>query len=401
MVRIVLRLAVPCALLAAPFAAVADEEAGAVDRPGALEESGASEEPSPAEEPADLAITPPVVRVPAVDPWEAYHAAFAALARGDDSQAVELLEELIGEHPTHDGASRARAVLRSLRGDHELESVVADYQQLHRQLVAAEQPQGLARAELAAFQTLHGIAFGGEACIVAQCRDARAVVGALTLGGLAGLSVSLLVTTNGVTPGQALSVNVGAMWGFWNGLAIMGATGILLDDERSLLLPMGLQLAGVAAGAVASKLLPVHVGQVSMASSFGLWGGVFVLLIHGTSEFRGTEAVIWSSLLVVSDLGFGAGLLLGAVTPMSRSRVLLIDTSSLLGMLLGMGTAVLAFGDDFDPPTFFGAAAAGTAIGFGAGVLLTRHWDLKKDPGVRFGLMPIDGGAMILAGGRF
>src|SRR2546422_549044 len=75
--------------------------------------------------------------------------------------------------------------------------------ELHRdlgELLRDEKPSGLARAELASGQTLHGAILGIELCVIAECKDARAWVALPMVGAGLGLTGSLLLLPEGVTP---------------------------------------------------------------------------------------------------------------------------------------------------------------------------------------------------------
>ncbi|MDF1561873.1 MAG: hypothetical protein P1V51_02445 [Deltaproteobacteria bacterium] len=342
-----------------------------------------------------------------VDPvWHLYDQAFATLMGGEKQEALRLLARIRDRHPDHPAALLAGDLLAVYVVDpadpRNGALPVTTRTELRSRLLEREQPDGRARAELAVVQTLHGIGIGIELCFIAQCWNTRAVAGALTLGGSLGLVLSLTLTSGGVTAAQASASNSGAAWGFWNGLAILGGAGLLgwPAGPENLGIPVVLQLGWLAVGAIVTRHVPVHAGQISLANSAGIWSGVLVLLLHGVTWWEADPALIWWTLLAASDLGLVAGAVLGTVFPISRTRALLIDAGGLLGMLLGMGGAAIIFGDRLELPVFSAMAAGGTVAGLLTGYLLTDTWDYR---GVKpeVALLPLRDGAAIVLGGRF
>lgn len=378
-----LRIAALLVLSTAPALAASPMETGAPNT---------DHEPRPSNDAAAGPGTAAPDTAPRLDEaWWLFNEAFTALASQDPEWAASLLRRLQAEHPEHPAAPLAAKL------EEQLESTLgAPAGEEGSPLSRPERPSALARAELVIFQTAHAIALGGEICAALECNDDRAIVGLLALGGAGGLATSLLTTQNGITPGDALALNSGTLWGFWQGLAITQVSG--LEDSGAIpALLAGTQLAGLGMGALIASSVQPTAGDVSMVNSGGIWAGVLTLLVHGTTDFAASDESVWLSLLLASDAGgFGAALLAPSF-PMSRGRTLVIDAGGLAGMLLGMGAHVVITGDDDPPGSFYGAAIAGTLSGLVGATYLTRNWDLPDVP-ARVSLLPTDGGALLSVG---
>ncbi|MBI3178231.1 MAG: hypothetical protein HYZ27_01135 [Deltaproteobacteria bacterium] len=327
----------------------------------------------------------------ALDPaWQLYHSAFQALAHGDGAQARVHLNDLVRDHATHPAARLAQEILHAL-------AVATPQSGPPREpaLGEAEQPTGLARGELATFQFIHGVAVGGELCVLAECADARATVVALILGGGAGLGGSLLATRNGIRPGESALIISGTGWGFWNALALLSATAPDTISGKSITgTLLGGQLAGMALGvALYEPLGRPTAGDVTLATTSGTWASLLTLFVHGINEFDTDRETLWWSLLLSTDAGLVGGGVLATRYPMSRGRVLVINAGGLLGALLGLGADVIVQGDDIDGRPVFAAMLVGSVAGLAAGTYLSRDWDVPDAP-VALQVLPTPGGAM-------
>ncbi|QDG51920.1 hypothetical protein FIV42_14580 [Persicimonas caeni] len=268
-------------------------------------------------------------------------------------------------------------------------------------LIGQEEPSGLARAELAFFQTAHGITLGAELCAMVECDSEQAVVAALGIGGALGLTLSLVPTQDGITQGHALLLNSGTAWGFGNGVL----AGIALDIEGSEYagLLAGSQLAGLGAGALIWDLAEPTAGEVSMANSGGLWAGFLTFLIHAANEFDAEESTVAWSVLFAADLGIAGGAALSQNYPMSRGRTFVIDSGGILGFLIGIGTYIFIEPDVQSATAFSVMGILGTVTGLGTATYLTRNWDVEEtgDFSANWGVSPTDGGALLSVGGSF
>jgi hypothetical protein len=347
--------------------------------------------------------------------------AIAALARGQKSEAIKLFERLRAEYPTHPLASRAEAGLQAVdlalaepagqiggsgpppRVDQSQASERAT-----RQAREQRETTATARAELVFFQTLHGIGLGAEACLIAGCEDSQPWVLSLMVGAGAGVGLSLHFSSDGVTPGLARSLTSGTEWGLYNGLMLGLATRAFEradEGQRAVALGLGLgQLVGLGAGGLLYSAFKPTAGQVSLASSGGIWTTVTVMLgLVLLSPDIEDERVVFSTALIASDLGLLGGSFLARYQPMSASRVLLIDAGAIVGLLGGVGMAVLGGGDDVAPELVGGLGLLGTATGLALSYYFTRNWDGAEgeNSDVSIGILPVAHGAMASALLRF
>jgi len=327
------------------------------------------------------------------DVWRTYDAAFQALLAGRRDEALRMLAEVAAAGPTHP-ASRRAAELLALRAA----APPTDEPERAR----PEGPTRAARAELASFQTFHGIAVGLEVCLLVDCQSATGGIALLAVGGGVGLALSLGAAPQGIRPGTTASLDAGVEWGAWNAIAIGVA-----NDSRSqafagtLLVGQGL---GLGVGAALSAIARPTAGQVSLANTVGLWSGLITLFARGADEFSGSRQSIMLSLLAASDVGLAGGALLAARFPVSRGHALLIDAGGAAGALSALGVTALIGGNGTRRQTYFLAMIPGTLVGLGASAYLTRRWDAPRLPAdLAFTVAPIaDGrGATAGVGGRF
>lgn len=324
--------------------------------------------------------------------WDLLSRAVEQLARGKRSSARKLLEQLVDEYPDHpatDVSSEALAVLRDKAATE------------GRQVGQDEDPSALARAELAFFQTAHGITLGAELCAMVECDSEQAVVAALGVGGALGLTLSLVPTQGGITQGHALLLNSGTAWGFGNGL--MAGLALDIDGSEYAGLLAGSQLAGLGVGALVWDLAEPNAGEVSMANSGGLWAGFLTFLIHTANEFDAEESTVAWSVLFAADLGIVGGAALSQKYPMSRGRTFVIDSGGILGFLIGIGTYIFIEPDVQSATAFSVMGMMGTVTGLGTAAYLTRDWDVESstDFSANWGVSPTENGALLSVGGTF
>lgn len=323
-----------------------------------------------------------------------YDEAFAALAAGDAPLSARRLQQLLLEFPEHPLAAKARRLLDQIAVPstrvpddatasrwNANTSVARDFEESEAPR-DPHRPTTAARAELIFFQTLHGVALGLEVCAMAECEAAEPWVGTMMLGGGAGFAASYLLSRDGVSPGLARALTNGTIWGAAHGIEVFIGTEMEqgVDEEIRLGASLGLgQLGGVGVAALLYNALHPTAGQVSLASSGGIWASVItgeMLGIIQPDEANGGVAWLF---MATGDLGLIAGGLLGAHQPMSASRVLMIDAGGVLGSLVGLGLGVLVapddeFGDQ-DLGVTFGVGLIGTLAGLGSAYYFTNEWD--------------------------
>lgn len=318
--------------------------------------------------------------------WNLYYSAFMEMYRGRPDAARGLLEQMVEEHPNHPAASLAGQALAAMGPG----PVVGEPER-----VGGEAASGQARAELVIYQTLHGIAVGGEVCFLLYCDDPRSIVGSLALGAAGGLGISLYATRNGIRPGQSAAINSGTTWGFWSGLTLANA--LDLDENPFVTSMLVGQFVGLGTGAALWHVLRPTSGNVSAVNSGGIWTTAAIFLLGAVIQPDISDQMLFGSFFAASNLGLIGGAIFASQYPMSRSRVLVIDAGGLLGLLLTTGVVALADG---------GGRAAGAAGlvgmfgGLGAATYLSRDWDLGESNAQMF-LLPTDEGALVGVGGTF
>jgi hypothetical protein len=311
--------------------------------------------------PRVLEATPPAALDPRSDAgWQLYHEAFGALLAGNRRRAGELAATLQREHAGHPAAQlSARADLGVAPGVTDTETV------------PGELPTRGARAELALFQTIHGVALGVELCIAADCDAGEAFLGVALLGGTAGLGASLAVDR--LTSGQRALLNGGTFWGAANA----GLTLLVTQPDNERLYPVVLmagQLGGLGLGAALTPLKPTS-GQVGLASSGGQWGAALAGLSLLALEPDASERTFGGVMLAAMDIGLAVGAQLAVKYPrVSRAQTFVIDAGGIVGGVSGAGIGVLV-GGDADTRATPGLAAIGALVGLGVTTYLTRHWD--------------------------
>jgi hypothetical protein len=318
-----------------------------------------------------------------------YTAAFEALIQGKDEEALVALEQVLTACPNHPYAGELARLARA--------RINPGARLAESALVSAERPTGLARGGLVVWQTFHGAAQGALLCGIADCQG-RGFLGASLAGAAIGATTSLLLTTEGITPGQSAVINSGTSWGVWYGLSALGIFDI--DDDGELATVMSSMASLTAAGIVLSRFADPTAGQVSMANSGGLWAGTVMALFLLTSDEGDTET-FFAIESAVTAVGLTSFALLSKSLPVSRGRVLLIDAGGILGGLLGAATVALFDGKE---DALLIGAGVGALGGLGFATWLTRDFDAPARAEPQVTLAPTvlgRGGAGLVLGGRF
>lgn len=278
----------------------------------------------PAPPPAGPDPVPAAPMPASVDPrldagWQLYHDAFTALLTGKRRRAAELIGQLQREHPGHPAAyttARSSLVAAPAIGDVHAGPTV-------------EQPSKGARAELALFQTQHGIVIGVELCILMECDSPGAVLGLALLGGAAGAGASL--AQDDLTSGQRALINGGTFWGFANSLLLLLAS--QPDDAKTYVVTlMAGQIGGLGLGAALNYLRPTS-GQVGITNSGGQWALALTgLTLAAAQPDSFDEQDIALILLAAMDGGLGVGAYIAKTFPrISRGRGWVIDAGGIVG----------------------------------------------------------------------
>ena len=359
--------------------------------------------------------------------WALYEEAFSQAASGQDDAALRTLEVLHARHPGTGAEVLGGELQRFIEGRRlgatsqppsaALVARLKDYRpperaaapgvaeraaagKVYGSLSAAlhdEQPNNGSRAELVLVQTLNGISLGVEGYLAAfpssSSWTVQTLTGAALLGGAVGAGASLFYSANGVTAGQALSVNSGSAWGAFHGLALSLASNQGFQGLTTALL-VG-QLAGTVGGHFAWSGLGLSAGDMSLMNSVGLYSlsAVALASLAFNVSFPGNH---WATaLLLAGDAGLLGGYFLSRAYPMSRGRTLVMDAGALLGGLMGAGLCFLV---GLSPA---GGGLVGGLGGLALAVNLTRDWDVQNVP-LEVGLAPTQhGGGQLVVASRF
>ncbi|MBA2662792.1 MAG: hypothetical protein H0U74_10885 [Bradymonadaceae bacterium] len=336
---------------------------------------------------------------PLEDPaWMLYHQALMEMYQGKPDASKLLLEQLVREHPQHSATALALRALQVMALVNPRTTPDEPAWDAQPSLHEAERVSAQARAELAIFQTIHGIIVGGELCYLLDCDDARPIVAGLALGAATGLGLSLLLTQDGLTAGHASLLNSATTWGFWSGLTLGYALDLPSGDAYVTSMLIG-QLGGLGTGALLWSAFEPTVGTVAVANSGGIWTTLATFFLLGVFQLDVSDRVVVGSLFAASHIGLVSGALFASRYPISRSRMLLIDAGGILGMLLSTSTIAI-IGGDVDSRPVFAAALVGMLGGLGAATYFTRAWDLEQT-GAQLFILPTDEGAIVGLGGRF
>ena len=352
--------------------------------PGQSEQPEQPDQPPSEPEPEAPPLTP-VKRNDAG--WRLYHQAFEALLQGKRRQASSLAARLRREHAGHPAVAMVDSSPLAVR----------------RSRARREEPTSAATAELALFQTLHGLVLGVELCVALDCDDGEAGVGLSLVGGGIG-AIASLKGVETLTSGQRALLNSGTAWGAFNAItAIIGFD--VSDSENMALTLIGGQVGGLTLGALLYDRRPTA-GQVALASSTGQWAAVLMGLTLAAASTDPDEEEVSLSLLAAGDVGLGMGAYLARLLPdISRAQTLVIDAGGIVGGISGGGLGVLILGKVEDRATA-ALAALGVAAGLGAAAYLTRDWGDSDDDdgsGARAIFMPAErgGGGLIGLAGRW
>ncbi|MBX3246384.1 MAG: hypothetical protein KF901_04305 [Myxococcales bacterium] len=333
--------------------------------------------------------------------WARYHEAALALAADDRDEAIALLLA-VSARSDHPAAALAERLLRRLGHREQLPTR------------SGELRRPLARAELAAWQTAGGAALGVLTCALAECDDVRIWTLAILGGAAIGAGLSLGLSRDGVTPGQASLYASALRWGYldtWLLSSVLGLTWRTVDDPfdgRRLEYTNGHiaalligQFVGLGGAFLIDRLVGPTAGDVGLVDSLhNLSSATLFLtfaaanLLNFNTQSDATRVLLPVLLGNVAALGLGAWLT--TKVRMSRARALLLDVGMGLGAGLGMGIPALARGDDVRRGALFGGGAIGVVGGFIGTWLLTRKLDdddRDVAPPVQLSIAPAMGGA--------
>ncbi len=235
-------------------------------------------------------------------------------------------------------------------------------------------PRAGGELELVLTQTVLGVGVAGIVLPTALGVEmATEMPGWLGMAGFAGgATAGLLSAQLRVTPGQAMAVTTGEALGAWNALGLEFITSTNADPEERRTQAYVAATAGTgigaAAGALTAALFRPSAGDMALLRSGGTWG---TLVAHASLEVAPPrlKRTIVPRLVVGTDAGAAAGLLLATQLDWSRERVNLVDVAGYAGLLggwaasEGIGRAQGLGSPDLDLPLAAGGSVAGLALG--------------------------------------
>ena len=239
-----------------------------------------------------------------------------------------------------------------------------------------EQPSGFARAELAFWQTLYGVGLGAQLCVLLECNSQRLTVGAMVLGGGAGLGLSLWGTQGGITSGRAHLINSATLWGWWDAFLLSFVLDTWSNEKTSVGLMMAGELAGLIAGITLWDTFRPNAADIVLINSSGVWSGILTAFMFGALQPDLGSSETAGLFLTTTNAGGLAGAYLASVYPMSWGRVFVINAGGIVGALTGFGIAYFIAGDEVEQGWMFSSAIAGTLTGLGVATYFTQDWVL-------------------------
>ena len=289
-----------------------------------------------------------------------YREAKKDVQSGAQDRALERFYHLIHRYPDSQLADLARDDVARIRHLEEKPPVISSS----------------ARTGLVSFATLYGTGLGVGTGILAE--SSSTVFG---LGFIAGPTVGIVSGLNRtrdarISDGQASLVALGGTWGAWQGI---GSAILLNADEK---VTTGAGMIGSTAGLVAARWLIgrtyVTTAEANLIIFGGVWGTWFALSGVKAAGGKGTKPPL-ASALIGGNVGLMAAALGAQEARMSTHRVRLINLGGIVGVLYGLGAAVLGDLNDQTRPTF-GLMFAGGLAGLAAGAYLTRDYDGTQNP---------------------
>jgi hypothetical protein len=223
-----------------------------------------------------------------------------------------------------------------------------------------------ARIELVGVQSLHGLMFGLFGAAYVRANAEGLLLGLLGVG--LGAGASVYATRDGVTPGEALTVNSGTTWGLVTG-AFLGQAIFGPRDRDSNYLPVAMVggLIGTATAAAINHFFTVTSGQAALVNSAGLWSLLLTSIAFSalSTTPAGTTQTEHNLVQVGTLAGsLALGMLAAGQLHPSRLQMFLSDLGGVLGLVFGLVLDVLVgLRPEREPVSFIAAPAGMAAVG--------------------------------------
>jgi hypothetical protein len=178
-----------------------------------------------------------------------------------------------------------------------------------------------------------------------------------------------------ITAGTFIGLEEGTVWVLWNGSQRYGDH---WSTEAAASVIWGSATAGALTGGLLGSNVPITPGRALFVQAGALWGGVVAGLGMGAlaADPHGERAGFFAAGAGMNVGWIGAALGAGSVSP-STARVQLVNVGGIAGFLLFGGIYLAAADKNPNPHAAAGAAAIGTMGGLTATWFITDH--MRKD----------------------
>ncbi len=289
------------------------------------------------------------------------------LAQNEVQLAIPVLEKLAQYYPGTPASQKAQALRDSL-------------------VASPPRADQSGRVGVAVFSTLYGTWLGVALPIIAEADDPKAFVASMMAGSTTGLLISLNATKNAaISDGRASLINFGGWFGTWQGIAWSHAAGV--NDGRDIVASAVIGgLAGLSTSIILTANKNIRPGYATLVNFSGIWGSWFALCAAEIADVQRSETE-YGFIAAGGDVGILTTAIAAKNTQMSRGRARLINIAGLVGTVFGLGTAVLAEVDNEEAA--FAIMGAGSVAGLLIGSSATKNYDraLHFNKQNRFGIL--------------
>lgn len=230
------------------------------------------------------------------------------------------------------------------------------------------------RVELQVWSTLYGAALGLTLPYIFKADGPEAYGIGLLVGAPAGFLASrAYARSRQLTEGQARAITFGGTWGAWQGLGWgialeIGEDDFDRDEEYATAAVLG-SVVGIATGAILARK-PIPTGLATTVNFGALWGTWFGVATGVLADLN--DGVLEASL-IGGNAGLLATAILAPRWQMSRNRARLISVGGLLGGLAGAGLLLITQPSDDKVAILF--PLTGSIAGLAYGAYATRDHD--------------------------
>ncbi len=195
-----------------------------------------------------------------------------------------------------------------------------------------------------------------------------------TLGALAMVGAADWTADGSMTRGMAAAIRSGGWIATAEVVLAVNADLPKLKGTAFATALLVAQLAGTGLGyGVARQYAPTD-GQVAMVNSGAMWGTIGAIIGTTALGFNNDfNQSTWRLMLAGLNVGALGAVVLAHQSPISRSRMALIDGGAIAGGVLGAGVMVLIQGEGFGAQTMSTASLIGMVGGMVGTAMLTQE----------------------------